>query len=339
MIVAAANGRDMDRDPGIDMIKGAAIVFVVVYHSIEHDLGTYTYFDLLVTQVLPVFMLLAGYNAAISFRRRGAETLAAMSGASYFSRRLSRLLAPFLAVWAFEVLVLAVFSREGIDVGEVLYSLVTGGYGPGSYFVPVMLQVVVILPFLYALSARYLKLSVALMLGLNVLLELAAYFLDMSPVIYRLLVIRYIFAVSLGIYLALAEKRSRLFLILGSIAGLAYIQLLKSGAVGFVRELEWNVHKAPVYVLDLAVVAALLGLLPGIAGTRPARLIQLTGRASYHVYLVQMAYFYFLATFTGLRVRGDHAFILPNVIVCCAAGVLFHALDSGMRGMIRSIRG
>jgi len=181
----------------VPILRGLAIVAVVLYHcaAVGHtamfywahrfrqvespnfdQFGSLPYYVLLVMQRLawfavPAFLFIAGFSMAYatSGKRIGASL-------PTIRARISLLIWPYL-IWS-----LAIFVRNGIllgsidSPGEYLQRLVFGRAEPLYYFVPLLIQLYLISPFITrwakAKPALLLAVAGAIQLGMHILLYL-----------------------------------------------------------------------------------------------------------------------------------------------------------------------
>jgi len=86
----------------IDMMKGLAIVSVIVIHSVlNNQVLTYSLAGLYIWQAVPVFIVILGLNASMSFRRKGYTSLRDLYSKSYVINRFERIVFPTLLIFAF----------------------------------------------------------------------------------------------------------------------------------------------------------------------------------------------------------------------------------------------
>lgn len=195
--------------------KAFAICLVVLTHADWTEADRLSpLFPFVVSAAVPLFMLVTGLNYARSYRRRGIDSLPAMYGLSMILRRASALVLPFVPVFLVEILVAVLKSRLGssaVDLSPsgLLVGFVSGGWGPGGYYLPVMIQVIVVYPILYCLVRRF---GWGAFAGVSLgcfSLDCAWTALGLSPGVWRLLCFRYLPYLAFGALLALAPVGSR----------------------------------------------------------------------------------------------------------------------------------
>ncbi|MCD2136738.1 OpgC domain-containing protein [Salinicoccus halitifaciens] len=85
------------RNYNIDILKGLAIIAVILIHSLPDEMLLAILSPFYIWQAVPVFMLLAGYNTAQSFQRRGFISLNQFYNFPSFTKRLKGWFIPFFS--------------------------------------------------------------------------------------------------------------------------------------------------------------------------------------------------------------------------------------------------
>ena len=84
---------------------------------------------------------------------------------------------------------------------SLLYGFISGGEGPGSYYTPVMVQFILVIPVIIKVIKKYRLGGLAVCFLVNLSLEFFKNVVNMGADIYRLLIFRYIFAIAYEVYL------------------------------------------------------------------------------------------------------------------------------------------
>lgn len=309
----------------LDYLKAICVIMVIVTHYDWAD-KTSPFFTMLINMAVPVFMIVSGYNFAMSNRKKAEGKLGKMYGWSVIKPKLVRFLVPFFTICLIEIGLLIIEERE-IDPLRIF---LLGAYGPGSYYVPVMLQLLVIFPIIYILVDKNAMLGITLAGIANLLFEIAVKVFEMDKYYYRLSVGRYILLIAFGCYLYLHPehrvKRYQMWAMF--LAGLSYIVAVFK----FDRELilfgYWKTTAMPVAFYIFPIVILLFrkfyhSTIPGVFG----RLLTLIGKASYHIFLVQMVYYHF--ELGGKIMQAAWYIAVPfNVLVAVPVGLAFYDLDN-----------
>lgn len=197
------------RNNAIDVLKSLAIVSVILIHALP-DSTLYTILaPYYIWQTVPVFIILFGYNSAQSFIRKGYSTLQDIMTLDYIMNKVKRLLLPFGFIWLLQIIVQLTYFDRDPSLG-LLFSFVKGGYGPGSYFIPMILQASLLVPIIYSVMRVHPTKWMIALFFISLVVELAAYQLDITGSLYRLLIIRHIFSLTLGVWLGLLKDKIKL---------------------------------------------------------------------------------------------------------------------------------
>lgn len=335
----------------IDFMKGVAIASVVLLHSLPEALLAKSYSILHIWQAVPVFVIIAGMNFAIS-----SEAKSLYGNPLYnlndMKRRGKRVVYPFLITLIVSLIIVAAtggaWGRGDIYIGRLWAIGVLPTRGPGNYFVTLLFQIVLLLPPMYRICvlSRWGMLVGAFCASLA--FELAApyvHLFDNSPYFYSACSLRYLFALSLGIvYAKFNSWRSKMgiILLLGTIGSISYF--IAERTYGFriewFRE-EWRTQNVLSFFYPCFLVVVGKKFLPQTAESLLVRSVCVLGKASYHIFLVQAVLFGTkLLKGPGdvseyLRAHGDTWSWAQiggiNFFWCCVVGLLFFFLESRLR--------
>lgn len=309
----------------LDYLKAVCVLMVIITHYEWTD-KTSPFFTMLINMAVPVFMIISGYNFAMSNRRKADGKLGKMYGWDMMKPKLVRFLVPFFVVCLIEIVLLMMEDREI----HPLRIFLLGAYGPGSYYVPVMLQLLVIFPIIYILVARNAKLGLTVAGIANLLFEIAVKVFEIDKYYYRLSIGRYLLLIAFGCYLYLhPEHRVKRYQMAAMfLVGLAYLVAV----FGFDRELllfgYWKTTAMPVAFYIFPIVILLFrrfyhSRIPGYFGM----LLTWIGKASYHIFLTQMVYYHF--ELGGAIMQAEWYIAVPfNILVSVPAGLAFYELDN-----------
>lgn len=318
-----------NRNYNIDILKMIAIVSVILLHSLPRDLLFLSGSPYHIWQTVPIFMILAGYNSANSYNRRSYDSLNQFYSFSFMYKKMKRVIYPFLLVWLLQIVAQYLFSG-GVSIYEIFISLFSGGWGPGSYFVPIIIQATLILPIIYLLCRKSLTDMTILLFVISIGLEFICLFIDITEGIYRLLVIRYLFALTLGVWLALNKSKIRFTLIIPlAVLSLVYITGVNYFKWVFIMEDFWLSQHSPSYFWPLILIIFGLTVYQVKEVNKIGKFLVKIGQASYHIFLIQMVYFWAIANrlpdMTGLL------YLAITFVFCIAIGLIFFELENWIR--------
>ena len=271
-------------------------------------------------------------------------------------RRYKRVLGPYLVIWTLQVcLVLAflpamflpdAFSSLSSGTISLLVSFFTGGFGPGSYFIPVILQQILLLPLLYWTAVRFSPdRMLVFALVINIALEACAVATGLSPSIYTNSFIPYFMAAACGVWLAFHKKEITPWMVAAGLASVAYIAAVYYFNFHFVfidtAKGFFNVFS---YFWTLLLVAAGLRYLSPKSVTLPSRILRELGKASWHIFLVQMTFLFFFQTpmvnaidkaVPSTGPVSEFIFLsiltIPSLIICLLVGYGYYLAEEKIR--------
>lgn len=332
----------------IDIMKGLAILGVVVMHSLYprvlHAIGA----PFWLWQAVPVFMVLLGMNLAMSLSRSDSATLAGVYTRRYWNSRWHRILVPFLIAFGISTVIAAVgyFTQPGYHVNLGGFTLV-GQFpagGPGNYFFTVLLQFVLVGPALWVVYRRW---PAATLFG--------AFLADMGfeywakhsglvaahPYIQSASIFRFIAVITLGMWLSdgwSLKSRRNIVVLVGAAASLVYLayNFVTGWTVPFVIYDASTMNFASFFYPALLVMVGMAAL-PASESGAGSHFLARAGRESYHTFLVQMLWFSSfgppVARLVASALSSPPDALLPmliacaiNVAVCLAGGALFFRL-------------
>ena len=219
---------------------------------------------------------------------------------------------------------------------------------PGSYYVILMLQLVFLFPFIYALYDQlHVKnklswiLEIIAVLLLQCFYELLTYLIDLDVQIYRLLLFRYVIFLYMGIVLYKAQSEDHS----------CWKSMIKFLPVGFIyiflmgywnwqpeilfRYPTWYRSAAPVIFWVAPISAYMIGngnaMINRMENVKLWRFIsdkvQLLGQASYHIYIVQMLWFGLLISRIDTSSWRKLIICAVSMVICSVVGVVYYHID------------
>jgi len=345
--------------PTIDLLKCLAIISVILLHTIPYDYLNRSLYQLHIYQAVPLFMVLTGVTLMITFGRPGhSGRLRDYFNLNYLGRKAKRIIYPLLPVF-FISLLFGLWNNH-YYAGVLWIAGCLPVSGPGNYYVTILLQLIIIAPFLSYFYRKSPRLVLTVMVIADLGFQLMAPHLGLlmnNSYAYAACILRYFSALAFGMlvsdeflnkgYVNLKDRKYRPLLLVFPLS----VLYLAAGA--FLQQPfplfdpAWRTQNilSFAYTAVLAVFILNLGVgrfVDGISG----KSMLLIGKASYHIFLVQILFFGFGLSFTRLASGGDLAAggtaVLLNLIATIAAGLLFYRLEPAVfaileRGTKRTI--
>jgi len=341
VLVQDRQSSSADRLLEIDLLKACAIISVILIHTLYTPILLLIGAPFHIWHAVPLFILIAGYTSAYAYIRRGSKTLESCYDPQLIWRRVRRILEPFIVMWVFQIAVIIILSGWIFTYGSLIQNFFLGGNGPGSYYIPVIIQHVLIVPILFLLALRYPRGMLAGAFILDLFLEILLYLSAIPHETYSILYVRYLFAGALGVYLAVSGPRFTAWTAAGGVIGFIYLTL--TSYLGMFSEIlnsniEGGISHAPAYFWTLVLAVAGFLMLPKRAGNMTIRIFETFGKASWHIFLVQMTFFFFAWQWIQITILYPIQMLFPESInflvipvgatltlaICCSVGGLWY---------------
>jgi len=303
-----------------------------------------TYSALLTQQVVPLFIMIMSFNLSLSFSRRKYYKLEQFFSKIQIKNKIRRFFVPFLIVFFISLIIgILIELTTNRQILNLNFRLLMGYLpinGPGAYFIPLIIQMIVLFPLLY-LFYRYNR-NACILVGfvLAFACEIFNQF-GTNGIWYDDSLVRFFPHIILGIWISdlylESQLKNKFLMLFGVLSGIYLISVSQ-----FESGILWGIHFVP-YTADQNLFASgwtamllIIGLmyLPKVKNifTYPLALI---GKATYHIYLVQIVYFGVWGGF-GLKY---HTFIdlfsINNIImiaipfsIVVLIGLGFYELDN-----------
>lgn len=276
--------------------------------------------------------MVTAMNLSGSLERGGGSRVAELYGRGYLPRRLGRLVPPLAVAWVAALLLAVALGRMALGPQVLLGSFPLPG--PGDYYIPVIFQVVALLPLIVWGFRRRPIATVVLLFAADAAFEIAAtrvpswqgsFASGQHPFPYDVWALRYFGAIALGLWLSRSAgltARRNLWILGAAAISLGYLvwEHQSPGFPLFSPGFERRTNFLAVGLAAALVMAALRWLPSAPRG--PLRVVEELGRASYHIYLVQIVWF-------GVWPEQSLARFLLAVVGTSLAGIAFMRLVPG----------
>lgn len=271
-------------DPFIDFIKAYAIICVLIGHTLPVSYMGYGFWA---GMQVPLFILVQSFH----FYKKDEARL-------NFKKLLQRIILPFMAIGLLEFVVLCITGWGGQNLTIELFKS-GGGYGPGSYFPFIYIQIALLLPifrrFFDNLNSFQLFLWFLIFAeGMEFICSLT----ELPEWLYRLLAIRYVFLIYLGWIWCKKGIELNFKMIALSVSSALSIFYFDYVASYFQINNEpwffntgWTFHRWPCYYYCANGLVYLLYVVWQQLQKNDTliKCIKLLAKSSYEVFLVQMA--------------------------------------------------
>lgn len=281
--------------PIIDYLKAFAIMLVTTTHFFTYNDKDFVLFIYVIQMGMPLFMLLIGYNTAMSNDRHDVNSLQALYAPARLAKQFGTILPSYLLMFLIEALATGAFVA-GLPWERWVYSLLTGGLQGGShggYFFAIYWQFLLVAPILYLLVKRYPTATLLGALALNMFYEYAVGRGGIPRLLNRILFMRYLFIAVFGLYFYLWRNRIKPWMaVLAAGFGLWYITALEFYGLHGPLIRYWK--NTNVYASFYYIAVVVLAFYFFENKRLPKGLHEVAhhmGAATWHIYLTQMLYF------------------------------------------------
>ena len=323
----------------IDVIKGLAIIGVMVQHAFTAGFLHGSWDTLWAGQAVPVFFVLMGLNAARSTARSPDVSLRGLYTPRYVRGRLDRLLVPLAVAWVIALVVALAIGTFHIGPLVVLGVLPIAS-APGNYFVTIVLGFALLFPAVYVCFDRAPVKTTIVLVALDIAFELLAP--HVGPLkatgigngyLYEAAIVKYASAIVAGMWLArltMTPVRAKVLLGLAA-ASFAYLVALHLHPSSF----SWLTNSFSRSTNFLSVFFAVWLTWIGLLRLTPRRWfggydgLDSLGRASYHVFLIQIIWF-------GAITNRSALVGVAGIAVCCGLGWAFYRAVPGASAFRRA---
>lgn len=317
----------------IDAMKGVCTVWVIMMHAIPTGEDAYKFLlmPFYAQLTIPFFMTISGFTYTLSYEK--SKKWYSFSG---LWRKGKRFLLPYVPALLLEVLILGWPENT-------LTWLLSGGYKmPGSYYVILMLQLLLLFPVIYWCYKWLERCSwltgLAIVFAFQCVYEAFTYFIDLKVEIYRLLIFRYVIFLYMGVvlYQNYKNKNDNCRSLMKAMP-IGFIYIFSVGYLNWqpsvlFRYPTWYRSAAPVCFWVVPILAVIFAngnsILEGVEKypflRRISNVVQLLGKASYHVYIVQMLWFGIVVSGINTSSWRQLVFCMASLVVCLLLGIEYY---------------
>ena len=308
-------------DPFIDFIKAYAIVCVLIGHTLP---VTYLGYGLWAGMQVPLFILIQTFHF---YKKEGTRL--------NIKKLIQRVLLPFVIIGILEFFALCFINTDCKYKQLVLKGLLNGGgYGPGSYFPVIYIQIALFLPCFRFLINRLNRLQLTCFFliiaeGMEVLCSL----IEMPEWLYRLLAIRYLCLILLGwFWVKNGITLNRKMIILSIVSALTIIYFeyvavyLHINNEPWFFNTAWTFHRWPCYYFCANGLVYLLYIIwQRLHKTEWInRCIKELAKSSYEIFLMQMCACYAISILNMSGFVG----VLVVWTISIVGGIVFNRINN-----------
>lgn len=331
----------------LDYMKAISVLMVIITHIDWAEKNLFQ-FLFIINMAVPIFMIISGFNFDMSYTKRIQareatlgrpatiwEQLQIMYSPANLWPRIVRFATPFIPIAILEWILKSVAHVE-VSVPRLF---LLGGFGPGSYYVPLLFELLAIFPIIYLLVKAHPYIGMMSVAFFQFAYEAWVAYSGFEKYWYRLLIFRYLLLIAFGCFLHQhPDKRLHKRTIFSMfVIGAEYLLLYHMG-IKFSMFRFWSPTVLPADFYIMAVMVVLFRLfyhsrIPGRFGT----LMETIGKASYHIFLIQMVYYHF--DLGGPIFSWNYGLqIICNILITVSIGIGYFYLENFLRKKFKERR-
>ncbi|NVM16958.1 MAG: acyltransferase family protein [Candidatus Lokiarchaeota archaeon] len=334
----------------IDFLKATMIFLVIFDHfvswNIKSDIGVALWERI----SIPVFLVILGFNMGRSLRAQGDKTLKQLYSWSYFKKKIISYVVPFLILYAASTFIglfmygfdfIAMYDNQYYPEHGIinLFYLIMPFWGPGNWFIPVLLQSILVVPLLYWAFTKKPAVTLILTFAIEIAMQVTVFFLFGETFatweevhlysFFSSSILFYLSAVGLGMWFSKGydlQENHNFFMWLLYPISLAYIVVYQFFGFRFMidgtRFLRGD-YNFMVFPYSAFLVLLALKFLPKTSNSWISRKISLIGKSTYHILLTQILGYGMITAWWGTHYGMDVPFDPFDIIDLVVAWILF----------------
>lgn len=320
----------------IDMLKGIAIIFVIIIHT-DFFASRHPVYLLILNLAVPTFLMCSSFVLALRFfhRERGD-----MYRPAVLKKAFARLAVPMIVSYACYLLFLYICEHD-MSPWYLLKTFVLARFGLGSYYYFIVIQFILLAPLILSLVKKQREKGLLILALISLVFELICQSIHLQKDIYKVLIFRYLPCIGCGFYLygclKVWNKQLKPWaLALTWLAGFIYAV---APAFGY----EFRLFAYPIWgktsmVYCLYAFPILYCIFSRFLDSEacgrhwPGKILAYLGKASLHIMCAQMVYFMYKP---GLILRiydystlGKYAELGIDLFISIAAGLCFYEIET-----------
>lgn len=284
-----------------------------------------------------IFLLVTGYLLASSIKKLETPVKSWYTSSNIIPR-IMRFYLPFIPVFIVGLVYKIIVKDYSYTAMEVIARFILGGFKPGSYYITILAEVVLVFPIIYILVRKLKSLGVLIAVLLTFAYDTACTYFGMNDIMYKFLVFRFTTHIALGVYASITDfKTDHLFNTVVFAVGMAYFIVCLTLRM-YVPTIffQWSEASFPVALFMYVPVMWFIEATKGISYTdsKLSGFTMLFANATYHIFLIQLLY-YTTFGFEFNEYVFNVALTMPlNILITVPLGIGYYMLLSPMEKRI-----
>ncbi|WP_195268589.1 acyltransferase family protein [Eubacterium sp. 1001713B170207_170306_E7] len=321
----------MKKNYAVSYLKCIAIILVLITHSISPTSEQRIGGPFWIAMAVPIFLIISGFNFTASCENKKIFATREWFRHNNLLPKLKRILLPYSAVYVLEIFLIYISKKLELTKGIMIFNYVTGGFGPGSYYIPILIQFLLLFPFILMGFKSKAKLTFSILLVINIAFDMESTYLSgyaYTASLYRLMIFRYFGFIISGVILYYYQKRVKTrAMIICLFIGFVYILFKNYLGMKPIVFTLWPTTSLPTVLWVFPIVFWSLKYLNIHPKNQIMHVYEYCGDASYHIFLTQMVYYCGMGKIV-IQSTNELVGTILNVIICLSAGCLFYFIEN-----------
>lgn len=284
-----------------------------------------------------IFMLVTGYLLTGSLKKRQKPFKEWYTGQN-ITVRIMRFYLPLIPIFIIGLLYKIFVIDYEYTVLEVIVRFFLGGFKPGSYYVTILAEIVLIFPIIFYVIKRFKSRGLFAIFALHLIYDFLCTFLGMNDVLYKFLVFRFISHIALGVYGNITDFKEdkKINTVLFTVGLLYVVVCVYTGAYNPKMFFQWRDASFFVAIFMYVPVMLFISITRKLtySDTKLSKMTMTFANSTYHIFLVQLLYY----TTIGYKFNADVynlVITLPvNLLVTITVGIGYYLLASPLEKKI-----
>ncbi len=247
------------------------------------------------------------------------------------------LVLPFFLALIFKIFV----WRNTFSPIEIIGAYILGGFKPGGYYVIAMVQLLLLVPLIFAIVKKYGRRGVLIVAAVHLVYDIAAWYFKMDAELYKYVALRYLTHIALGVWARASElKTNKRICILMAVFGFLYMifycytRLLTPHLCGVWRftSIFSVCFSYPAVVLFMKKCAKLK-----YGTSRFSNGARAFANATYHIFLIQTLYYTTIGFALNAKIGAVYISIPLNLLICLTLGFVYYKAFSPIENKVLGI--
>lgn len=286
-----------------------------------------------------IFLIMSGYLMSGTLDR-SKHPFASWYAFSNLASRICRFYLPLIPVFVLALLYKVFILDKSYSLLEVVVRFFLGGFKPGSYYVVILAELVLLFPLVHYVVRKYRFKGVMICTVFTFAYDILATCLGMNPILYKFLIFRLTTHIAFGVYARYADyKREKARNLILFIIGLIYaVCCMYTDIYNPPVFFQWQEASFPTAFFLYPVIMWFMNEFGDIRYTE-SKLSGYTlafAGATYHIFLIQLLYFTTIGFALNEYINNAFLTLGMNVIITVPLGIVYFKFTCPLENKIVS---